>query len=94
MGADSALGGDGVRLGRMHHRRQPPGQAASPADLRAKLAVASGGVLFNTIQKFPPEEKGDRHPLLFERRNIVVIAKMRTAANTTPSTATPDRCDA
>ena len=54
--------------------RQPPMQAASRADLRTKLAVASGGVVFTTIQKFFPEEKGDRHPLLSDRRNIVVIA--------------------
>ena len=49
-------------------------QAASRADLRAKLAVEAGGVVFTTIQKFFPEEKGDRHPLLSDRRNIVVIA--------------------
>ena len=54
--------------------RQPPVQAASRADLRRRLAVESGGVVFTTIQKFLPEEKGDRHPLLSERRNIVVIA--------------------
>jgi type I restriction enzyme, R subunit len=54
--------------------RQPPVQAADRADLRAKLAVAAGGVVFTTIQKFFPEEKGDRHPVLSERRNIVVIA--------------------
>src|SRR2546426_766687 len=54
--------------------RQPPIQAESRADLRAKLSVASGGVVFTTIQKFLPEEKGDRHPVLSERRNIVVIA--------------------
>ena len=54
--------------------RQPPVQAESRADLRAKLAVEAGGVVFTTIQKFFPEEKGDRHPLLSERRNIVVIA--------------------
>ena len=53
---------------------QPPVQAASRADLRAKLSVAQGGVVFTTIQKFFPEEKGDRHPLLSPRRNIVVIA--------------------
>ena len=52
----------------------PPVQAKSRADLRAKLAVASGGVVFTTIQKFFPEEKGDRHPLLSSRRNVVVIA--------------------
>ena len=54
--------------------RQPPVQAESRADLRAKLSVAAGGVIFTTIQKFFPEEKGDRHPLLSPRRNIVVIA--------------------
>ena len=43
--------------------RQPPVQAASRADLRARLAVESGGVVFTTIQKFFPEEKDDRHPL-------------------------------
>src|SRR5262249_48586183 len=54
--------------------RQPPVQAADRADLRAKLSVASGGVVFTTIQKFLPEERGDQHPLLSDRRNIVVIA--------------------
>ena len=54
--------------------RQRPVQAADRADLRAKLAVASGGVVFTTIQKFFPDERGDRHPVLSERRNIVVIA--------------------
>lgn len=54
--------------------RQDPVQAENRTDLRAKLAVASGGVVFTTIQKFFPEERGDRHPVLSERRNIVVIA--------------------
>jgi len=54
--------------------RQPPVQAESSADLREKLRVDAGGVVFTTIQKFFPEEKGDRHPVLSERRNIVVIA--------------------
>ena len=54
--------------------RQPPVQAENRADLRAKLSVTSGGVVFTTIQKFFPEEKGDRHPVLSQRRNIVVIA--------------------
>ncbi|HLH32129.1 MAG TPA: type I restriction endonuclease subunit R, partial [Terriglobia bacterium] len=54
--------------------RQAPVQAVDRSDLRAKLSVASGGVVFTTIQKFFPEEKGDRHPILSERRNIVVIA--------------------
>ena len=54
--------------------RQPPVQAQSRADLRRKLAVNAGGVVFTTIQKFFPEEKGDSHPRLSERRNVVVIA--------------------
>jgi type I restriction enzyme R subunit len=54
--------------------RQPPVQAQSRADLREKLRVEAGGVVFTTIQKFLPEEKGDRHPVLSQRRNIVVIA--------------------
>ena len=53
--------------------RQPPVQAENRADLRERLRVESGGVVFTTIQKFFPEE-GDRHPLLSNRRNIVVIA--------------------
>ena len=53
---------------------QPPAQAESRADLRKKLSVASGGVVFTTIQKFYPEDRGDTHPSLSERRNIVVIA--------------------
>ena len=54
--------------------RQPPVQAENRSDLRAKLAVDVGGVVFTTIQKFFPEEKGDTHPSLSHRRNIVVIA--------------------
>ena len=54
--------------------RQPPVQAVNRADLREKLSVASGGVVFTTIQKFFPEERGDTFPMLSERRNIVVIA--------------------
>jgi type I restriction enzyme, R subunit len=54
--------------------RQAPAQAADRADLREKLRVGSGGVVFTTIQKFFPEERGDRYPVLSDRRNIVVIA--------------------
>nr|BAL57131.1 type I restriction enzyme, R subunit [uncultured prokaryote] len=53
---------------------QPPVQAESRAHLRELLRRPSGGIVFTTIQKFFPEEKGDRHPLLSDRRNIVVIA--------------------
>ena len=54
--------------------RQTPTQADTRADLRQKLSVNTGGVVFTTIQKFFPDERGDTHPLLSERRNIVVIA--------------------
>jgi type I restriction enzyme R subunit len=54
--------------------RQLPMQAESRADLREKLRVNAGGVVFTTIQKFFPEDKGDRLPALSDRRNIVVIA--------------------
>jgi type I restriction enzyme R subunit len=54
--------------------RQPPVQAESRAHLRELLQIAAGGVVFTTIHKFFPEEKGDQHPTLSERRNIVVIA--------------------
>jgi len=54
--------------------RQEPVRAEGRARLRELLKVGSGGVVFTTIQKFLPEEKGDRFPLLSDRRNIVVIA--------------------
>lgn len=52
---------------------QTPVQAESRDQLRELLQVASGGVVFTTIQKFLPE-KGERMPALSERRNIIVIA--------------------
>lgn len=54
--------------------RQAPSQAASREHLKELLAVASGGIVFTTIQKFFPEETGGEYPVLSERRNIVVIA--------------------
>ncbi|MCK4421302.1 type I restriction endonuclease subunit R, partial [candidate division WOR-3 bacterium] len=54
--------------------RQTPVQAERREQLKDYLMVASGGVVFTTIQKFFPEEKGDKYPLLSDRRNIVVIA--------------------
>jgi type I restriction enzyme R subunit len=52
---------------------QTPVQAANREQLRELLAVASGGVVFTTIQKFLPE-KGEKMPALSTRRNIIVIA--------------------
>ncbi|MHB9146306.1 MAG: type I restriction endonuclease subunit R [Symbiobacteriia bacterium] len=54
--------------------RQEPVQAQSRAHLRELLHRASGGVVFTTVHKFFPTEGEDQHPLLSDRRNIVVIA--------------------
>lgn len=53
--------------------RQKPVQAGSREHLKELLQVASGGVVFTTIQKFFPEKNTD-FPKLSDRRNIVVIA--------------------
>jgi type I restriction enzyme R subunit len=54
--------------------RQKPVQAQNRENLKQLLAVAAGGVVFTTIQKFFPEEGGVKYPPLSNRRNIVVIA--------------------
>lgn len=54
--------------------RQHPVQATERAHLRGLLNRPSGGVIFTTIQKFLPDEKGDTHPALSDRRNVVVLA--------------------
>ena len=53
--------------------RQEPKQVENREDLKEKLKVASGGVIFSTIQKFQPEN-GNIYETLSERENIVVIA--------------------
>ena len=52
--------------------RQVPIQAENRAHLKELLKVASGGVVFTTIQKFQPEE-GNMYETLSKRENIVVI---------------------
>ena len=54
--------------------RQTPVQAESVKHLRELLNVASGGVVFTTMQKFAPDESTRKAPLLSSRRNILVIA--------------------
>jgi type I restriction enzyme R subunit len=54
--------------------RQTPTQASDRADLKDKLQVASGGVIFTTIQKFSPEDRGGEYERLSDRRNIIFIA--------------------
>lgn len=54
--------------------RQEPVQAQDRADLRRLLTRESGGIIFTTIHKFAPEEKGDSVPVLTDRENVIVIA--------------------
>ncbi|NPE30049.1 type I restriction endonuclease subunit R [Methanococcoides sp. SA1] len=53
--------------------RQEPIQAKNRTHLKTLLKVASGGVVFTTIQKFQPVE-GNVYEQLSDRRNIIVIA--------------------
>ncbi|WP_245699278.1 type I restriction endonuclease subunit R [Rhodospira trueperi] len=54
--------------------RQTPQQADSREELRRLLDRPSGGVIFATLQKFNPDEGQSTHPLLTDRRNVIVIA--------------------
>ena len=54
--------------------RQVPVQAESREDLKNLLKVASGGIVFTTIQKFLAEIGKEEYDRLSERRNIIVIA--------------------
>jgi len=53
--------------------RQEPVQAGNREHLKNLLKVASGGVVFTTIQKFQPDE-GNVYEKLSDRTNIIVIA--------------------
>ncbi|HMR39388.1 MAG TPA: HsdR family type I site-specific deoxyribonuclease, partial [Ignavibacteria bacterium] len=54
--------------------RQEPVQAESRDHLKKLLTVASGGIVFTTIQKFSPEGISNEYDQLSDRSNIVVIA--------------------
>ncbi len=54
--------------------RQTPEQIESRDALRDALNVASGHIIFTTIQKFLPEANGERYPPVTQRRNAIVIA--------------------
>jgi len=54
--------------------RQEPVQAESREHLKDLLKVASGGIVFTTIQKFMPESNKSVYDQLSDRKNIVVIA--------------------
>lgn len=54
--------------------RQEPKQADDCEDLKNLLKVASGGIVFTTIQKFVPENNMSVYELLSLRDNIVVVA--------------------
>ncbi|MBU4369109.1 type I restriction endonuclease subunit R, partial [Patescibacteria group bacterium] len=53
--------------------RQEPVQVKNRWELKEKLKVASGGIVFTTIQKFFPDDEKEAFDLLSERKNIVVI---------------------
>ena len=53
--------------------RQTPIQADDRDTLKNLLRVASGGVIFTTIQKFHPES-GNVYEMLTDRSNVIVIA--------------------
>lgn len=53
--------------------RQTPVQAENRQHIKNLLKVASGGVIFTTIQKFSPEE-GNVFETLTERKNVIVVA--------------------
>jgi type I restriction enzyme R subunit len=54
--------------------RQEPVQAKDREHLKELLKVASGGIVFTTIQKFMPETGSSEYEELSDRKNIVVIA--------------------
>ena len=54
--------------------RQDPVQAENRTALQDLLKVASGGIVFTTVQKFSPLNGEAVYPLLSNRSNIVVIA--------------------
>jgi type I restriction enzyme R subunit len=54
--------------------RQTAEQAESRDDLRSALEVASGHIVFTTIQKFLPEANEARYQAITERRNVIVMA--------------------
>jgi len=54
--------------------RQEPVQAENREHLKDLLKVASGGIVFTTIQKFMPEDNKSVYDQLSDRKNIVVIA--------------------
>jgi len=56
-----------------------------PRPISCQLAVAAGGVVFTTIPEVLPRGRGDRHPVLSDRRNIVVIADEAPPQSSTTS---------
>lgn len=55
--------------------KQTPVQAGDRDELREMLAARqSGGIIFTTVQKFALENSETAHPILSERKNIVVVS--------------------
>lgn len=54
--------------------RQEPQQAENRQQVQELLNVASGGIVFTTVQKFSPQEGETIYPLISPRANVVVLA--------------------
>ena len=54
--------------------RQEPQQALDRAQVQGLLNVASGGIVFTTIQKISPETGATIYPQISDRQNIIVMA--------------------
>jgi type I restriction enzyme R subunit len=54
--------------------RQTPLRAENREHLKELLKVASGGIIFTTVQKFAPDDDTAEYEQLSDRRNIIFIA--------------------
>ncbi|AUC62508.1 type I site-specific restriction-modification system restriction subunit HsdR (plasmid) [Cyanobacterium sp. HL-69] len=54
--------------------RQAPQQAEDRTKVQELLQVASGGIVFSTIQKFAPTDGETLYPQLSDRSNVIVLA--------------------
>ena len=72
--------------------RQKPVQAQNRDNLKKLLAVASGGVVFTTIQKFFPEDKGGKYPCFQTGETSSSSPTRPTAANMISLMASPGTC--
>ncbi|MDB1088116.1 DEAD/DEAH box helicase family protein [Streptomyces sp. ACA25] len=78
---------------------QTPRHVQTRKELREKLTIVrTGGILFTTLQQLgktqDEKESGAHHPLLSDRRNIIVIVDEAHRSPTAASPATHGTCGA